>query len=93
MHVCVLQRKTREREGYRSSEGTGESSQREREDGDGEEEDGKDFVVCCPNDFTVILVTKYATRCVDGWFFCFYHVERHWIHPQCVGHLCYITIP
>ncbi len=49
-----LQRKTRERKGYRSSEGTGESSQREREEGDGgEEEDGKDFVVCCLNDFSL----------------------------------------
>lgn len=51
MHVCVLQRKTREREGYRSSEGTGESSQREGEEGaGGEEEDGENLLVFYPND-------------------------------------------
>lgn len=42
----VLQREAREREGYRSSNGTGESSQREREERDGgKEEDGESCVL------------------------------------------------
>ncbi len=75
-HMFVsLQRKTRAREGCRSSEGTGESSQREREEGDGgEEEDGKEFVVL----MTFLCNIQHATRCFDGWFFYFYRVERHW---------------